>query len=159
MLQHIARVLRLTQLFALLLVIGMGALLYSVLAQVERAGSWVDHTHKVVDEIAAVRLDSLRAGLWLRNFVISPRKESLERSRASAAHATQAVRHLMDLTGDNPAQHQTMQLLQSELAGKRGSRTLLAQAAEVRYRRRGAAAGTAPASPGRPQSPPSQCAG
>lgn len=39
--------------------------------------------------------------------------------------------------------------------GKRGACTLLARVAEVRYRRRGVAAGTAPASPGRPRFPPS----
>jgi leader peptidase (prepilin peptidase)/N-methyltransferase len=43
--------------------------------------------------------------------------------------------------------------------GKRGACTLLAETAQVRYRRRGAAGGTAPASPGRLRFPPSRCAG
>lgn len=83
MLHHITHVLRLTQLLALLLVIGMGVVLYGVLAEFEKAAWWVAHTQQVIDEIEAVRLESLRSGIWLRNFMVVPNAESLQRVRSS----------------------------------------------------------------------------
>lgn len=116
MLHHIARVLRLTQFFALLLVIGMGVVLYSTLDQFEKAGRWVEHTHEVIDQIELVRLESMRAGIWLRNFAVKPNVEWLERVRSSAGRAHQAAQRLVDLTTDNAAQRQHLQHLEMEVS-------------------------------------------
>jgi diguanylate cyclase (GGDEF)-like protein len=116
MLEHIARVLRLTQFFALLLVIGLGSVLYSALVEFEKAQDWVDHTHEVIDGIAQVRLESLRSGIWLRNYMVAPQPVSLQRVHASADRAGLAAGHLVAITQDNPAQQQRLLGLQAELS-------------------------------------------
>ena len=115
MLHHIARVLRLTQLLALLLVIGMGVTLYGVLGEFDKAARWVEHTHQVIDEIETVRLESLRSGIWLRNFMVAPNAESLQRVRSSADRAVRSADRLLALTQDNSSQYLRLQLLKAEL--------------------------------------------
>ncbi len=104
MLYKIARVLRFTQLVALLLVLGMSVALYAVLMQYRAAGQRVDHTHQVLDEIEQVRTSALRAGTWLRSYGIYPSAEMLPRITKSAASATRAAARLQTLTLDNAVQ-------------------------------------------------------
>ncbi len=130
MLRRIARVLRLTQFLALLLVIGMGAVLYTAMVQFEAASHWVEHTHDAIDQIEQVRLEAMRSGIWLRNFAVAANKDSLQRVRVSAAVATQAAKRLDSLTADNPAQSHRIQQLQSELTEVMGQYLSLATIAE-----------------------------
>lgn len=115
MLYKIARVLRFTQLAALLLVLVMSVALYAVLMQYRAAGQWVDHTHEVLDEIEQVRTDALRAGTWLRSYGIYPSAEMLPRITKSAASATQAAARLQTLTIDNPVQSARARRVDKEL--------------------------------------------
>jgi diguanylate cyclase (GGDEF)-like protein len=116
MLQRIARLLRLTQFLALVLVVGLGVMLYGVLVEFDQASRHVERTHAVIDEIGAVRLEALRSGIWLRNFVVAPDPQSLQRVRVSASHAVTAARRLLDLTSDNPVRHRNVQALDAELS-------------------------------------------
>ncbi|MDZ5458475.1 GGDEF domain-containing protein [Azohydromonas lata] len=115
MLYKIARILRLTQLAALLLVIGLGAALYAVLLQYKAAGQAVDHSHEVLNEIEQVRTNSLRAGVWLRSYGMYASKDMLPRVRKSAASATEAAARLQALTAADALQGPRVQLVMKEL--------------------------------------------
>jgi diguanylate cyclase (GGDEF)-like protein len=116
MLPHIARVLRLTQFLALLLVVSLGAALYGVLADFREAGHWVEHTHEVIDDLGQVRAETMRTALWLRNDLSAPDKAALEQAHTAAARAQQVATRLVELTADNPAQNQRLQALEVELS-------------------------------------------
>lgn len=115
MLFKIARVLRFTQLVALLLVLGMGAALYAVLMQYKTASREVDHTHEVLDEIEQVRTGALRAGTWLRSYGMYPSAQMLPRITKSATDATQAAARLQALTVDNAVQSARAKMVVKEL--------------------------------------------
>jgi diguanylate cyclase (GGDEF)-like protein len=115
MLYKIARVLRFTQVAALLLVVVMGIALYAVLMQYKAAVRWVDHTHEVLDQIDQVRTGALRAGTWLRSYGMYPSEAMLPRIKASAASAMQAALELRTLTADDPVQSVRVQVLTKAL--------------------------------------------
>lgn len=115
MLFKIARVLRFTQLAALLLVLGMGVALYAVLMQYKTASRAVEHTHEVLDEIEQVRTGALRAGTWLRSYGMYPSAQMLPRITKSAASATQAAARLQALTVDNAVQSARAKTVAKEL--------------------------------------------
>ena len=115
MLYKIARILRFTQIAALLLVTGLGIALYAVLMQYKEAGRWVDHTHEVLDEIEQVRTGALRAGTWLRSYGMYPSTAMLPRIKTSAASATQAAVRLQALTADKPEQGARAKVVTKEL--------------------------------------------
>ncbi|NML16962.1 diguanylate cyclase domain-containing protein [Azohydromonas caseinilytica] len=116
MLRRIARILRLTQFLALLLVVGMGAMLYGVLADFEKAGRWVEHSQEIVIEIGHVRLETLRSGVWLRKFTVDQNKDSLQRARSSASEAMHAADRLLALTEADPVHNDRLHLLRAELS-------------------------------------------
>jgi diguanylate cyclase (GGDEF)-like protein len=101
MLHRITRILRLTQFIALLLVLGMGGVLYGFFVEFEKASRWVEHTHELIDEIEQVRLNALRAGTWLRSYGVYPSTGYLERVRSSAARSVQAAHRVRELTLDS----------------------------------------------------------
>jgi diguanylate cyclase (GGDEF)-like protein len=114
-LHHIARVLRLTQFIALMLVLGLGGTLYHFLVQFEKADERVAHTNEVLREIEKTRLNSLRAGTWLRNFGIYPSPRYLERVHSSAAEAMQSAQRLKALTADSPQENARARALEAAL--------------------------------------------
>jgi diguanylate cyclase (GGDEF)-like protein len=116
MLNPIAWGLRLPHFLALLLVIGMGAVLYGVLVDFEKAGRWVEHTHRVIGYIEQVRLEFLRCASSLRDFMLNANKGSLEEMRSSVARARQAAERLVIFTADNDSQSRTVQALQAKLS-------------------------------------------
>lgn len=50
----------------------MEILLYGEVAKFENAGNRVEHTQEVIDGTGKVRLESLRSGISLRSFTVSP---------------------------------------------------------------------------------------
>lgn len=100
-LHRITRILRLTQFIALLLVLGMGGVLYGFFVEFEKASRWVEHTHELIDEIEQVRLNALRAGTWLRSYGVYPSTGYLERVRSSAERSVQAAHRVRELTLDS----------------------------------------------------------
>ncbi|WP_119155592.1 sensor domain-containing diguanylate cyclase [Caldimonas tepidiphila] len=115
MFHRLARILRFTQLAALLILALMGAALYYCLTDFERASEWVDHTHEVIQQIEQTRLNTMRSGIWLRNYALAPASSSLERMRSSAAGAEVAARRVEALTRDDPGQHRLAQALVGEV--------------------------------------------
>jgi diguanylate cyclase (GGDEF)-like protein len=115
MLYTIARIQRLMQIAALVLVLGMGVVLYAVLMQYKAASHGVDQAQKVIDSIVQVRTDALRAGTWLRSYGMYPSAGMLPRIRTSAGSATQAAARLLALSADSPEQGERAQVVQKEL--------------------------------------------
>ncbi|WP_051242722.1 GGDEF domain-containing protein [Azohydromonas australica] len=116
MLHRIAWVLRLPQFLALLILIGMGVVLYGVLVDSEKAGRWVERTYRVIGDIESVRMESLRCESWLRDLMLNANKDALEQARSSAERATQAAGRLVILTADNDPQSRTVQAIQARLS-------------------------------------------
>lgn len=103
-LNRIAVVLRYTQGIALCLCVLSGALVLKAAGEFESADGWVEHSHEVLATINGIRLDTLRAGFWLRNLEIFPTERADPEIRGACARALQGVRHLQQLTVDNPPQ-------------------------------------------------------
>ncbi|WP_238446711.1 GGDEF domain-containing protein [Azohydromonas australica] len=130
MLRRIARVLRLTQFLGLLLVIGMGVMLYGALADFEKAGRWVEHSQEIVGEIGQVRLETLRSGVWLRKFMVDRNPDSLQRVHTSASEAMHAADRLLALTQADPVHTDRLHLLRAELSEVLGQYRSAANIAE-----------------------------
>lgn len=115
-LQPIGRLLLVTQLFALLLMGGGGTMLFLTARDFHRASLWVEHTQKVLDDIAELRINLLRGGLALRNYALVPDPETLHRVRDANKAAILGAEHLQTLLSDDPTQSELAFTLQSEAA-------------------------------------------
>lgn len=115
-LRRIARVLQFSQLAALALLLGLGALLWRNIADFRHADAWVDHTHEVQAEIDRVRSTVMLGGLALRNYAISPRTEFLDSLSRSSVESQAAAGRLQALVEDNPTQSARAHEVQSEAA-------------------------------------------
>ena len=87
MLRRIARVLQLSQAVALVLVIGAAGVLVDSARRYGDANDLVAHTHEVLDQLNQLRSGLLRGGVALRNFVLVPHSDALQRLRAAAGDA------------------------------------------------------------------------
>ena len=115
MFHRLSRVLRTTQIAALLILLGLGAALYHYLSRFDIASEWVDHHHEVVAEIGRARLEVLRTGIWLRNHVVDPQPRLLTLVRSSALEASAAVLRLQALVRDDPQQQRNAGSLAVEM--------------------------------------------
>ncbi|NML16387.1 diguanylate cyclase domain-containing protein [Azohydromonas caseinilytica] len=115
MLHRITRLLRLTQFLALLLVIGLGTAGYAALSDFERDSREVERTHAVLEQIGQIRHEALRSAVWLRNFMVVPDKDLLQRVRSRANEARQAADRLLALADHDPAQSRRLQPLRAKL--------------------------------------------
>ena len=120
MLKHIALVLRYTQLAALALVLGIGALLWSETADFEQADGWVARTHEVIRQIDEARQLCLRTGVLIRNYIITEDPTSLQQVRELAEEGLRATVRLQALTQDNPVQRQRAEALDVEMRRSMG---------------------------------------
>jgi len=103
-LRRIARVMQISQVAALALLLGLGALLWHNIADFRKADALVDHTHDVQGEIDRVRATVMLGGLALRNYAISPKPEFLESLERASFESQDAAERLRDLVEDNPGQ-------------------------------------------------------
>ena len=120
MLKRIARVLRYTQVTALLLVGSLGAVLVKTAADFERVDELVDHSHEMLIQLDQVRAGALRSGIALRNFVIAPQAGQLDQARSGAAAAKAAAARVQELVVDNPLQLAQAQEMAAEAAEAAG---------------------------------------
>jgi len=104
LLRRIARVLQLSQAVALVLVIGAAGVLVDSARRYGDANDLVAHTHEVLDQLNQLRAGLLRGGVALRNFVLVPQSEALQRLRGAAVDARQTADKLEMLVQDNPTQ-------------------------------------------------------
>ncbi|RZI58858.1 MAG: diguanylate cyclase [Rubrivivax sp.] len=104
LLRRIARVLQLSQAVALVLVIGAAGVLVDSARRYGDANDLVAHTHEVLDQLNQLRAGLLRGGVALRNFVLVPQSEALQRLRGAAVDARQTADKLEMLVRDNPTQ-------------------------------------------------------
>jgi diguanylate cyclase (GGDEF)-like protein len=104
-LRRIARVMQISQLAALALLLGLGALLWHNIADFRNADAWVDHTHDVQEEIDRVRATVMLGGLALRNYAIAPQPEFLESLARASFESQDASERLQGLVEDNPSQY------------------------------------------------------
>jgi GGDEF domain-containing protein len=104
-LRRIARMMQISQLAALALLLGLGALLWHNIADFRNADAWVDHTHDVQEEIDRVRATVMLGGLALRNYAIAPQPEFLESLSRASFESQDASERLQGLVEDNPSQY------------------------------------------------------
>ncbi len=122
---------------ALIAVGAVGTVLYRAMNELVESADWVNHTHRVKENISAV-LGSVRdAETGQRGFVLTGAARYLDPYTAAIPAIDTELRTLEELTADNPAQQRRLETLRPLVAGKMGE---LAETVALRKERGEAAA-------------------
>src|SRR6266404_6212407 len=92
---------------ALAIIVHIGAL--------TKTAGWVDHTHKVLERLAALLQGLIDAETGQRGYIITGEDTYLEPYQAALGVIEQDVKELRELTKDNPNQQRRLDLLQPML--------------------------------------------
>jgi diguanylate cyclase (GGDEF)-like protein len=99
----------------------VGMLVVFAALQFRADSSWVEHTHRVIREIDAIKGAQDRSGIRIRNYLLAgDRLELAEWSMLEAENAQRIVR-LADLVADNASQRQRVDLLRHTQVRRRAA--------------------------------------
>lgn len=97
---------------ALATLVGVMAYARSRVVAVDTATEWVDHTHRVIETIAAVRTQIADAQAGQRAYLLTGDREHLAPYGAALRGVDTSLAQLRALTGDNPVQQRRVDSMQ-----------------------------------------------
>lgn len=97
---------------ALVLLTAVGVLSYRRVLQDDSDQLWVLHTHQVLEELAAVSSDLVDAETNQRGFILTGDTFYLPAYQSAVGRVQNDLKHLRQLTADNPAQIRALDLLE-----------------------------------------------
>ncbi len=105
---------------ALVILMAIGAVSYNSTAKFMDSAGWVAHSHEVINQIASFLSDMADVETGQRGYVITGEDRYLDVYRSALPSVDQKLKHLRELTADNPAQQRRLDaldpLVQSKLA-------------------------------------------
>lgn len=115
-LRHFQR--RVMAIFAVvgLSIAGLALGTWKVAGDAAQASGWVSHTYEVLDRLASIRFETLRAEFATQNFRITGDPSRLQERDQAVAQRTSAVERLQTLFDDNPRQRERLARLQEVIA-------------------------------------------
>ena len=96
----------------LALAASIGVVSYRTITGLVTTADWVEHTHQVLSEIEVLLFEINQAEAEQRNYIITGNEGYLEQYQTAVTAASQKIKHLRELTRDNPAQQQRLELLE-----------------------------------------------
>jgi PAS domain S-box-containing protein len=103
---------------ALALVLAISILEYQNARRLEGTNRWVVHTHEVLTELEATLSTVRNAETSRRGYIITGDERELGPYFASRSELSGRIRHLRELTADNPHQRRRLDKLEPLIAGK-----------------------------------------
>ena len=102
----------------LALAASIGVVSYRTITGLVTTADWVEHTHQVLSEIDVLLFEINQAEAEQRNYIITGNEEYLEQYQATVTALTQKIKHLRELTRDNPAQQQRLDVIEPLLKNR-----------------------------------------